>query len=244
MLGFDEMIQKNIRSFINKINLNRTKSKEHGRKGLSTTTIPRNPISASIDRNITRIRLNIKKNPTIDKQKLYPLLKEIKQLKHKRLHTRYNDPNRSPFRFLYVRYADDWIILSNFNNKLSIHIKKIISKWLLDERKAILSDEKTIITDIRKKPAHFLGFEIYNKQTRLLKKIIQNKKQILKRITGWQITLGIDKKRIINRLYMKGYCSKVGFPINIPWLSTMDTYTIIEKFNSVIVLSQSDKWFL
>jgi hypothetical protein len=53
------------------------------------------------------------------------------------------------------------------------------------KRKAILFDKKTILTDIRenirKTPSHFLGFEIYNKPTRVLRKMIQNKKKIRKR---------------------------------------------------------------
>ena len=33
---------------------------------------------------------------------------------------------------------------------------------------------------------------------------------------------------------MKGYCNKRGFPIAVTWLSYLEPFTIIERFNSVI----------
>lgn len=35
-------------------------------------------------------------------------------------------------------------------------------------------------------------------------------------------------------MFMKGYCDKDGFPREITWLSTLDAYTIISRFNAVL----------
>jgi hypothetical protein len=39
---------------------------------------------------------------------------------------------------------------------------------------------------------------------------------------------------MINRLYMKGYCDKHGFPREIPKISTLEPFAIIERYNSVM----------
>jgi hypothetical protein len=33
---------------------------------------------------------------------------------------------------------------------------------------------------------------------------------------------------------MKGFCDKNGFPIRLPWIFTIETHTIIDRFNSTI----------
>lgn len=69
-------------------------------------------------------------------------------------------------------------------------IKSEIADWLLLKRKAILSDAKTLITDMRVERAHFLGFEFSNTSTRQLKRDSNNK---LKRVSGWSISCRISQ---------------------------------------------------
>jgi group II intron reverse transcriptase/maturase len=57
-----------------------------------------------------------------------------------------------------VRYADDWVLITN-SQKNALKWKWRIAKLLKDELKLTLSEEKTVITDIRKKAIRFLGFE-------------------------------------------------------------------------------------
>jgi hypothetical protein len=54
---------------------------------------------------------------------------------------------------------------------------------------------------------------------------------------------------------MKGYCTRKGFPRELPWLSTLESFSIIERYNSVLRglanfyagfitnLSDLDRWF-
>jgi group II intron reverse transcriptase/maturase len=57
-----------------------------------------------------------------------------------------------------VRYADDWILITNSKNNAE-KWKQRISKYLESELKLTLSEEKTVITNLRDKPIHFLGFD-------------------------------------------------------------------------------------
>jgi len=56
-----------------------------------------------------------------------------------------------------VRYADDWILITNTKANAE-KWKKRIEKYLDTKLKLKLSPEKTVITNIRKSPIHFLGF--------------------------------------------------------------------------------------
>lgn len=56
-----------------------------------------------------------------------------------------------------IRYADDWILLTD-NKEHAKKWKYRISKFLETNLKLKLSDEKTLITNIKEKPIHFVGF--------------------------------------------------------------------------------------
>lgn len=56
-----------------------------------------------------------------------------------------------------IRYADDWILLTD-SKEHSEKWKYRISKFLETNLKLKLSDEKTLITNIKEKPIHFVGF--------------------------------------------------------------------------------------
>lgn len=55
-----------------------------------------------------------------------------------------------------IRYADDWVLVTSSKSNAE-KWRKRIAKYLKCRLKLILSEEKTCITDIRKKPIHFLG---------------------------------------------------------------------------------------
>lgn len=250
LLGFDSFIQKRVKEKLDGIN--RVRMAFRGRDASKKSTIvknpPVNPIYQKCSREVRvhsdKIKILKKEINTLKRvgtsdfsllknkyQEIFSLLEKIRSIDHKKRRVRYYDPNRQELRFLYQRYADDWIIVTNAPMHLIREIKAEIADWLLRERKAILSDAKTLITDMRVGKAHFLGFEFTNSVSRQLKRDKNNK---LKRVSGWTISCKPDTARLINRLYMKGYCDKKGFPKEVAWLSTLDLYTIIQRFNSVI----------
>lgn len=57
-----------------------------------------------------------------------------------------------------VRYADDWVLITN-SRRNAEQWKWRITKFLKEELRLKLSEEKTVITDIKRRPIHFLGFE-------------------------------------------------------------------------------------
>jgi len=156
-------------------------------------------------------------------------------LRHKLRQVRSTDPNRTKIQYHYSRYADDFIVVGNFNKVLAKRFKQEITDWLLKERKQVLSPEKTVITDLYKDSAHFLGFELFARKTRKLTKVTDKKtgKSFLRRTAGWFLSVIPDRQRLVNRLHMKGYCNAKGNPIHIPWISGMEPHIIIERFMSV-----------
>ena len=56
-----------------------------------------------------------------------------------------------------IRYADDWVIITSTKSNAE-KWKRRIKHYLQTKLKLTLSEEKTIITNIRQKPIHFLGF--------------------------------------------------------------------------------------
>jgi len=56
-----------------------------------------------------------------------------------------------------IRYADDWVLITDTKSNAE-KWKKRIAKYLNVKLKLTLSEEKTLITNVRKKPIHFLGF--------------------------------------------------------------------------------------
>lgn len=61
----------------------------------------------------------------------------------------------------FVRYADDWVLITSTKSNAE-KWKWRIKKYLGVDLKLELSEEKTLVTNIKKKPAHFLGFQMKN----------------------------------------------------------------------------------
>lgn len=180
------------------------------------------------------------------------LQKESKILKHRINHMPNVNENKKYLRMIYCRYADDWIILTNVKEEMLLKIKEKISTFLKEELYATLSDEKTLITNIKENPAHFLGFEIktytmhkiakgkvvLNLNTNRPDRMIRKKKQeklITKKTAGKRVFALPDKQRLMDRLHMKGYCDKDGFPREITKLNNLEAFTIIDRINSVLL---------
>ncbi len=56
-----------------------------------------------------------------------------------------------------IRYADDWVLITSSKSNAE-KWKRRIAKYLDTRLKLTLSEDKTTITNIRKKPIHFVGF--------------------------------------------------------------------------------------
>jgi retron-type reverse transcriptase len=184
-------------------------------------------------KNITKDHTK-EKNIDESKKKLYSLIRSIRLRRHMMRRMPSFDPNRRKLRLFYARYADDWILLSNCDNQIAEVLKKKIANLLQKKLRATLSEKKTIITDIRIEPAHFLGFELKRTNRSRLVYLRKGSRIILSYSGGLPVNTSPDRTRLINRMHMKGYCDKKGFPRELPWLSGLDTHIIIERYNSVL----------
>jgi len=195
----------------------------------------------------------INRIPLIEKEIEHEILwkkhhiKRAKFFSYKMKNLPSKDQANKTIKTIYCRYADDWIIMGNFNLESANQIKLAIAKWLKDNLGLELSEKKTLVTNMRKSPAHFLGFEIFANVEKQFKKtpyLINQKdskgqyrlltKQVLKRVTSERLLVYPDRQRLISRLNMKGYCSKTGFPKSLPWLTPIEDFAIIKKYNGVI----------
>lgn len=74
-------------------------------------------------------------------------------------------------RVFMIRYADDWVILCE-SERNAQRILKEVDKYFRYKLSIELSKEKTLITDIRKKRAKFLGFEFFAEKSRTKDKVV------------------------------------------------------------------------
>lgn len=173
----------------------------------------------------------------------FKVIKDIRLNKHQLNRVTSAHPDKRQLRFFYVRYADDWILLTNGSKQIGEMLKEKISQWLEENLGLKLSPEKTLVTDITRQPAKFLGFELrvsgrgalYRKEYKpklTLKKTF--KKYNVQKKSGLLLWAQPDKQRLISRFHMKGFCTPVGFPLTLPWLSCLEASAIIERFNATI----------
>lgn len=169
-----------------------------------------------------------------EKDFLKRITKYARKIRHKVLRIPKKDPNRMFFKLIYIRYADDWIILTNLKNKMVNDLKSKIANFLDTNLKATLSEEKTLITNLVKEKAHFLGFELNTNRKRKISRFKQKGKIIKARRDPKNIHAYPDQQRLLDRFCMKGICDENGFPREIRKLSNLEIFSIIEKYNSML----------
>lgn len=173
------------------------------------------------------------------RQNLYTHIKHIRKLHHKSRIRTLIVANKRDIKIFYIRYADDWILLTTGTKEIAEFIKTKITKFLEEKLCLKLSQEKTIITEISKERAHFLGFELGISPRGKLQRVPTNNKKFrkynLRRYTGGPVWTAPDRQRLINRLFMKGFCTRTGFPKEMPWLSCIEPQVIIQRYNAVLL---------
>jgi len=173
------------------------------------------------------------------RRSLFSEVKALRLVEHHKNRISSTDNTKRFLRFFYVRYADDWIFLTNGSKEIGSIVKTMIADFLSKELKLTLSSSKTLITNITKEPAKFLGYELKISGRGPLRKKKSKidgdkKKSITHKISGLLMYAAPDRQRMINKFHMKGFCSKDGFPTTLPWLSCLEAHAIIERFNASI----------
>lgn len=108
----------------------------------------------------------------------------------------------------YVRYADDWVILTD-SKESAEKLKYKAKMYLQDTLKLELSEEKTLITNLTSKPIKFLGVNIglYERNGRLINRVTPDMERFdfkmkdlsrqirsLRRIASW------DRERLVQNI--------------------------------------------
>jgi hypothetical protein len=162
------------------------------------------------------------------------LLEKIKKEKNSQLKMTSKDPNRKIITYRYYRYADDWIFFLRGTEQTAKTIKKILEKWLTKNLELELSAEKTLITNLRKNKAHFLGFEIFHQIHKQVVKRRMKHKTVLQRYGKIQIMP--DVERLYKKFYIKNYLRKEDNRIlSLGFLTPLEDHQIIEKFNQAMI---------
>lgn len=108
----------------------------------------------------------------------------------------------------YVRYADDWVILTD-NKEDAEKLKHKAKRYLKETLKLELSEEKTLITNARIKPVRFLGVEIrmvkkngtwVNKVSPESKRFHRKMEDLSREIFCVRKTSTLDKDRLIQNI--------------------------------------------
>lgn len=158
-------------------------------------------ITARIYRNRNLLEEVAKKTP-FDAQKFSRLRDQVR--KDKKLQLKISPRNWSKYvkRMTYCRYVDDWILLINERESEAISLKAEITKWIKENLKLELDQEKTHITNLNKGKAKFLGFTLFNHIKRVQKKRLREDRKEHSQRAGTLLFIGMDhewiKKRMVN----------------------------------------------
>ena len=108
----------------------------------------------------------------------------------------------------YVRYADDWVILTD-NKEDAERLKYKAKRYLKETLKLDLSEEKTLITNVCSKPIKFLGVEIrmakkngrwVNKVSPERERFQRKMKDLSRELFYIRKTPTLDKERLIQNI--------------------------------------------
>ena len=133
----------------------------------------------------------------------------------------------------YIRYADDWIILTNSKRKIIEKLKTEIKNYLKKELNLELSEKNTKIINLNKNSSKFLGFNFtYNNSYSSLIKI---KKKNLINTARTILDIGIDINFLNQKLtYKKFKHEKLYRGIKKPEWTILPDYVIVQKYNQII----------
>jgi group II intron reverse transcriptase/maturase len=193
-------------------------------------------MSSRIEKAQVRIRKIQSEKRIIGVEEKKYILKQtqiMRDSKKEKMRAVSKSPSSLLLRFAYSRYADDWIILTNGKRQLLEQIKGEVMNYLWDNLKLKLDQDKTVITDLKRDKAKYLGFTIFHKKKRIIRKTTEKGKIFRQRSTV-ELTIGIDHQRVLNRLTARKIISEKHLPRSNPIYTVMKPYEIVTKYRQRI----------
>jgi RNA-directed DNA polymerase len=171
--------------------------------------------------------------------------------------------SRQTIRFHYVRYADDWVFLTNASLERTTQFKEMFSDWISNNLNLTLSPTKTTITSFYKaEKVHFLGFQLCTYQHKRTLKIGNTVQKNVKtnptnrrkfftiptpsnytrttftqRTTNPTLIASWDRTRVLNRLNDSKFIKKkngIWIGSRKPEWGVLAIPEIIERYNYII----------
>nr|YP_009710058.1 hypothetical protein [Coleochaete scutata]QFU80163.1 hypothetical protein [Coleochaete scutata] len=183
-------------------------------------------------------RLQTKENPEYAKaRKLQREAKkrgDIKEIRRAQfLRAQIPSVLRTGNRIHYIRYADDWVVGILGSKQFAEEIKSEIKRFLREELRLELSDDKTKITNLTSEKAKFLGVYICRKgrrHTRTLRKVGHN----LVRPTNQRIIIYAPIDKLMDKLRDQEYTHKDLTPkAQTKWIH-LKAEELIYRYNAVL----------
>lgn len=224
MNEFDEYITKYLPELAEKFNVGENRKKE-GRLTTETRRLKSRIEKAQfrIKKRIHQPKNNKNKNATIkDAEVMRRNKKRILGIVSAR-------KNSLLIRFGYCRYADDFIITGNTRREIIEELKIHVTNWFEFHLGLTIDPEKTLITDLHKEKAKFLGFTLFRKKKRIIKKKGKSGK-IFRQKSTTDITIGVDHKRVKERLIAGKIMNENGMPRSNPIYMQLKNYHIVTKY--------------
>jgi group II intron reverse transcriptase/maturase len=166
------------------------------------------------------------------------IAKDFERKKLKRPHSRRDGEltamrNHSNLKTAYfIRYADDWLILTD-SKEDALKLKYKAKRYLQDTLKLELSEEKTLITNVKSKPVKFLGAEIklVKKNGKWVSKVFPEKqrfdlkmKNLSQELFMLRKTSTLDRDRLIQNINR----------INAIIVGIMNYYSMCDQISVVV----------
>lgn len=200
-----------------------------------------NPEYRRIHTNISNARQTLRRtsNAELAKEKLTQI-KELEKMRHK-IPSKFTNPEA--LQISYVRYADDFVIACRGSKEKVTQIKEEVKIYLEETLKLELNQDKTLITDVIKGRAKFLGAEVraYHSRTADTKKTERIYRGYSRkvRVASGKTILIAPMEKLVKKLEEQGICRIENFALRkiIPTRKTawvnLETAEIINKYNQV-----------
>lgn len=260
---FDQYIEKEIKNLYDEKNKMEKRLKVPVNKLYSRTVFHKGKIN--IKKYIENIKSSYKEYGKDSEEfkrnyQEYAKAKEqYKKLDIKQRQLTYRAKSRQILRFMFVRFADDWVFLTNSNREFAIFLKNKFAEWIWNNLKLVLSEEKTKVTNIQLgELMKFLGFQltmatnqriqrvgmkkfirtdIANRRKKIEIRIDQPKKIHKQRTNNPSLIIAWDRIRVLNRLEEKRFIAKKGKTwrgrSKTEW-TTLEVPEIISRYNHII----------
>ena len=192
--------------------------------------------------NTTRVRLkgrknrldSIKKEKHFDIRKFRKLLKQIEKDKKLQLTLPSKNKTKQLLKISYCRYADDWILFTNLRKTEIEILKKRLTKWLKDELKFKLDQDKTYITNLKKNKAKFLGFTLFTHKKNI-SKVKHKTDRVFRKRSNERLFVGIDHDRIKSRMIGLQMVNHKYQPRHVGLYCNLKPWDIITKFSQKLI---------